>query len=64
MTGDSYFKKFVTPTFAYYQDMLLGLLVSELFLFFSMTFPSHVGTFGQQLQVSHCNYNGDFAPKF
>ena len=32
--------------------------------FCSTTFPSHVGTFVQQLLVLHCNYKGDVAPKF
>ena len=34
------------------------------FCFRSTTFPSAVRTLGQQLLVLHCNYNGDFAPKF
>ena len=35
------------------------------FCFCSTTFPSHVGTFGQRLQVLHCKYNhGDGVPKF
>ena len=35
------------------------------FCFCCTTFPSHVGTFCQQLQVLHCDYNnGDLAPKF
>ena len=34
------------------------------FCFRSTTFPTHVGTFGQQILVLHCNYNGDVAPKF
>jgi len=32
--------------------------------FLSTTFPSHVGTFGQQSLVLHFIHNGDAAPKF
>ena len=39
--------------FAYSQVMLLGSLVLESFCFCCMTFPSHVNTFGQRLQVAN-----------
>ena len=34
------------------------------FCFLSMTFPSHVVTFGQQILVLHWNYSGDIKAKF
>ena len=34
------------------------------FCFCCTTFPSHLGTFGQQPPVLHWNYNGEVAPKF